>query len=185
MIQRAGATWRRLDVDGTDTCTLLRTEGGWTLKGRADFAHDGDRARLLYRVDCASDWSTRGAEISGSVGSMPVLHRVVRERGWSLDGAKAQGLDTLVDIDFGFTPATNFLLMRRLSFPPGDSVEVSVAWFDVGEQALTKLPQRYTRRGAHEFWYESPTVGYAARVTLADNGFVRDYPGLWTLEAVF
>ena len=47
---------------------------------------------------------------------------------------------------------------------------------------LQALPQRYERRSATTYWYESPTAGYAELLELAPSGFVRRYPGLW--EAV-
>jgi hypothetical protein len=179
----ASATWRRLDVPGTDTCTLLRGDGGWGLEGFADF-NDRAAARVSYRVECTSTWSTQFAEIKGTMDARPLAHRIERAgAAWLLDDNPQPAVDGLVDIDFGFTPATNFLLMKRLSFPMGEPQAVSVAWFDLGEKMLASLPQRYTRRGPREFWYESPTAGYAGLLVLADNGFVQAYPGLWALDA--
>lgn len=178
MEEIASATWRRLDVRGADTCRLLRSTDGWVLDGRADFDERG-HVSISYRIDCAPDWATRAATIEGTY-----AHRIERREGvWVLDGRPHPGFDHLIDIDFGFTPATNFLLMKRLRFPMGKLVAVTVAWFDLGENGFTSLPQSYTRRGERVFWYESPTVNYRGTLTLAPNGFVETYPGLWRLEA--
>ncbi len=178
MEEIASATWRRLDGRGADTCKLLRTADGWALAGRADFDERG-HIEISYRIDCAPDWVTRAATIEGTH-----THRIARRDGvWFLDGRPQPGFEHLVDIDFGFTPATNFHLMRRLRFPLGKVMSVSVAWFDLGETTFTDLPQRYTRRGDHAFWYESPTVNYSGTLILAPNGFVETYPGLWSLAA--
>jgi hypothetical protein len=56
---------------------------------------------------------------------------------------------------------------------------VPVAWIDAPDGVLQALPQRYERRSATTYWYESPTVGYAELLELAPSGFVRRYPGLW------
>ena len=55
---------------------------------------------------------------------------------------------------------------------------------DSGQTLLeaARLPQRYERRSATTYWYESPTAGYAELLELAPSGFVSRYPGLW--EAV-
>lgn len=178
MEEIASATWRRLDVRGADTCKLLRTADGWALEGRADCEERGN-VEISYRVDCTPDWVTRAATIEGTH-----AHRIERkDRVWVLDGRPQPGFEHLMDIDFGFTPATNFLLMKRLRFPIGKAISVSVAWFDLGETVLTELPQRYTRRSDHAFWYESPTVNYSGNLILAPNGFVETYTGLWSLEA--
>lgn len=184
MTQISSAVWRRLDVDGHDTCILSRLDDGWRLSGAAVFPHEGARAHISYRVDCAIDWSTRSASYSGKVGDQAVTADIVRSRdAWAVNGVSLPQFGGLIDIDFGFTPATNFILMKRLAFPLNEPVSVAVAWFDVGEKTLTHLPQRYTRRGPAQFWYESPTVNYEGLLILAANGFVQTYPGLWELEA--
>lgn len=179
----ASATWRRLDVPGTDTCRLVRTADGWALEGRAVFDERGP-ADISYRVDCAPDWATRTAMIEGTHAGAPVAIRIVKNDGnWRINEKVDPAPSSLIDIDFGFTPATNFLLMRRLAYPTGVAISVTVAWFDLGEECLTQLPQRYTRRGDRSFFYESPTVNYSGTLILAPNGFVETYPGLWSLEA--
>jgi uncharacterized protein len=183
MTRIASAAWRRLDVPGTDTCTLLRTEHGWTLAGLAEFAHARGWACVSYRVDCDPDWKSRSAEVHGTLGPHHFAYRIRKDGAWLINDVPTPETGALVDIDFGFTPATNFMLMRRLSFPEGEAVSVSVAWFDLGETKITGLPQRYTRRSPTTFWYESPSANYEGLLVLADTGFVASYPGLWTLEA--
>jgi hypothetical protein len=178
----SSATWRRLDVPGTDGCTLLKTAEGWALAGLAEFAHPQGWVCVSYRVDCDPAWTTQAAEIHGTVGTRHFAYRIQRKRVWTINGEPGGHVDALVDIDFGFTPATNFLLMKRLTFPMNETVSVSVAWFDLGENRLTTLPQKYTRKSPTTLWYESPTVDYEGLLVLADTGFVASYPGLWALE---
>lgn len=184
MIEVASARWRRLDVQGRDTCVLSREDNGWILNGAAEFPHEQGPARVSYRIECAIDWSTRAARFHGAVGDRRVTADIARQKGvWSLNGVDLPELGPLIDIDFGFTPATNVILMKRVSFPLDRAVALSVAWYDVGEKTLTALPQRYTRRDAHSYWYESPTADYQGLLVLASNGFVRTYPGLWEMES--
>ena len=98
-----------------------------------------------------------------------------------LNGAAVEGLDHLVDLDFGFTPATNVLQLSRIALEPGQRAEVPVAWFDLDSASLIELPQIYERRSEASYWYEAPTVPYRALLEIAPNGFVRSYPGLWRL----
>jgi hypothetical protein len=63
-----------------------------------------------------------------------------------VNSAAVPGLDGCIDLDFGFTPATNLLHLRRTGLAEGQEADVNVAWFDVPAGALTMLPQRYKRR---------------------------------------
>jgi hypothetical protein len=84
-----------------------------------------------------------------------------------------------VDLDFGFTPATNLLALRRLALAMGESANVRSAWLNVASGALEPLDQRYQRRTETAYWYESPHFGYAAELDVLPSGFIRRYPGLW------
>lgn len=43
--------------------------------------------------------------------------------------------------------------------------------------------QVYRRTGTSRYWYEATAFGYRAELDLNAVGFVRRYPGLWSLEA--
>jgi hypothetical protein len=180
----ASALWRRLDTAGHDACALERLAKGWRLCGTALFSLDGAPVCLRYRVECDKGWATLRGEIHGFAGTAPVDHAILRtETGWLLDGVAQPGLQDLCDLDFGFTPATNLLQLRRTAPEPGQKVEFSVAWFDLGQDALTRLPQRYERRTEKTYWYESPSVGYEALLEIGPTGFAQLYPELWRAES--
>ena len=176
--------WRRLDTPGHDACRLNRTDQGWSVEGAAVFLHHGAPARVAYRVECDHDWLTRAGRVSGWIGTRPLDLRVARTVAgvWTLDDATVPGLDTCVDFDLGFTPATNLIPLRRLALADGQAADATAAWLDVSAGALTALPQRYARRTRTAYWYEAPTVGYAALLEVTPDGFVRRYPGLWEAE---
>jgi hypothetical protein len=110
-------------------------------------------------------------------------HDIRRDRdGWRLNGVTVQGLQHLVDLDYGFTPATNILQIRRVTPPVNEEVRIPVVWFDLDDTYLTELPQSYERRSESTYWYVAPTVPYQGLIELATNGFVKSYPGLWRLE---
>jgi hypothetical protein len=178
------AAWVRLDRPGRDAALLRPNGDGWLLQGAAAFDHDGASATVAYQVEVDGRWKTKRGILSGFLGDHTIAHEIRRvDQVWRLDGAAVEGLDHLVDLDFGFTPATNVLQLSRIALKPGQSAEVPVVWFDLDSASLTELPQRYQRRSEASYWYEAPTVPYRALLEVAPNGFVQSYPDLWRLVA--
>jgi uncharacterized protein len=148
------------------------------------YREEGVLARLDYDVVCDDTWITRRGSVRGWLDDRTVDVAIVRGAAgtWSLNDVAVPGLESCVDLDLGFTPATNTLQLRRVALAKGQGTDVPVAWLDVGAGTLTLLAQRYERRSESTYWYESPRFGYAALLELAPTGFVRVYPELWELE---
>ena len=180
--ETASALWQRLDSPGHDAAWLERSPDGWVLQGTAVFRRGDAPACLAYEVVCDPSWVTIRGSVRGRLGDDRVAHELTRNAsGWAVDGEPVAGLGDLVDLDFGFTPATNLLQLRRVGLAIGEAVDVTVAWFE-GEsasKALVRLPQRYERRSEDTYWYESPTTDYTGELVVGADGFARRYPGLW------
>jgi uncharacterized protein len=187
----ATAVWRRLDVPGHDAAQLTARDDGWRLAGAAVFRGTTGPAALRYEVICGPDWATRVGVVHGFVGRVEVDWRIERDAaaGWTLNGVAVPGLGHCLDLDFGFTPATNLTQTRRIALAVGATAEVPVAWIDADSvalaeaAALVELQQTYVRRTERTYWYESSTTGYRALLELAPDGFVTRYPELWDAEA--
>jgi hypothetical protein len=173
--------WRRLDTPGHDACRLEENDAGWRLEGTAVFREAGAPALLNYWLACDRAWRTRRGRVHGWLGEQSVDLTIERtaEGVWTLNGVVVPGLESYVDLDLGFTPATNLPPLRRLALREGQSAEAPVAWLDVPSGTLTALPQRYERRSEAAYWYEAPSVGYAGLLEVGPTGFIRSYPGLW------
>jgi hypothetical protein len=176
--------WRRLDTPGHDACRLEGDEAGWRLDGTAVFHDSGTPAALDYSLACDLAWRSRRGSVRGWLGERSVELAVERtpDGAWTLNGAAVPGLEHCVDLDFGFTPATNLPQLRRAALILGQSVDLPAAWLDVSAGTLMELPQRYERRTRSTYWYEAPSVGYADLLEVGPTGFIQRYPGLWEAE---
>lgn len=179
---RAEALWKRIDVKGHDAAFLIENGEGHSLTGMTVFEHEGRPACLNYHVELRPDWSTERSRVTGFAAGERIDITIERlADGWYLNGA-AQGLAHLVDLDYGFTPATNLQQIQRLALAAGKRAELAVAWFDLGSTRLVEHPQIYEKQDELTYDYEGPVFGYKAVLRLAPNGFARIYPDLWEMD---
>ncbi len=177
--------WRRVDLPGHDACQLMTVGDGWQLSGMAVFKLDGRPCALSYEVDADARWSSRGARVHGWWGTERVDAAIVAAPGggWHLNGAEQSAVRGCVDVDLGFTPATNLLQLRRIALDIGQEADVPAAWLAFPELTLERLEQRYRRRDQNTYDYQAPSVPYEAPLQANELGFVTLYPGLWEAEA--
>jgi hypothetical protein len=176
--------WRRLDSPGHDACRLDVDAQGFSLVGAAVFRHHGKPAFLEYRVSCDGAWRTLRGDVTGWIGEAKREFGIERtpEGLWTLNGESVTGLDDCVDLDLGFTPATNTFQIRRCKLGVGESAAVPAAWLDVSSGLLERLEQRYEHRTRDAYYYEAPRFEYAALLGVRPVGFIHSYPGLWQSE---
>jgi len=181
----ASILWRRLDVPGHDACRLERNASAWQLDGASAFrAEDGRVAQLHYRVRCDLHWHAQWGTVRGWLGDSTVDLSITRDAQgrWKLNDEPVPDLSHCVDLDLGFTPATNLLQLRRLSLSDGEGADAPAAWIDLDGGGLGELMQRYERRGDNAYRYVAKRFDYEAVLGVTADGFVHDYPGLWVAE---
>lgn len=177
--------WRNLANPGHEFARLAATEDGHELSGSAVFAQDGQPCLLEYIVNCDAGWHTRSAHLSGFVGQRSVgLDVWVDERqGWWVNGEEIAAVAGCIDIDLGFTPATNLLPIRRLGLAVGEEAELIAAWLRFPALTFEALPQRYVREARGRYRYESGGGRFVSGLDVNGDGFVTRYPDLWEVEA--
>jgi uncharacterized protein len=180
--------WRRLDVPGHETARIEQTVGGWRLEGQVEADEAGVNAQLTYMIECERDWRTRRAVITGSAAGTPIRFEFTTDGAghWILNGAPLPLVEGALDIDLGFTPATNLLPIRRLGLAVGKRAAVRTSWVRFPELRIEALEQTYQREADHVFRYEALVDGerFRARLDTDEFGRVLLYEGLWAAEPV-
>jgi hypothetical protein len=94
------------------------------------FAYDHQPCRLDYAIVCNSAWQTVSATINGWVGNNAIALDIVTDAAhrWWLNGTECPVVAGGIDLDLGFSPATNVLPIRRLDLAVGQEAEVRSAW---------------------------------------------------------
>jgi hypothetical protein len=179
--------WHRLDVRGREEARIEQAASGWRLIGDLDVDEAGAKARLHYQIECDPEWRTRSALIEGEADGRAVRFALEADGagGWTRDGAPLPALSGALDIDLGFTPATNTLPIRRLALDIGASAPVQSAWLRFPELRLEPLHQTYTREAERVFHYRALVDGepFVARLDTDRFGRVVRYEGLWEADA--
>jgi uncharacterized protein len=176
--------WRRLDTPGHEAASITRQRDRWNLAGTALFAHEGKPCRLDYVIECDAGWETREVSVRGDIGGRPVVLALSRSAGkmWTASDVPHPDLDGCIDVDLGFTPSTNILPIRRLGLAVGAHAAVRAAWVRFPELTVEVLEQTYTHLGDRMYLYESAGGNFRREITVNEEGFVIDYPGLWREE---
>ena len=180
--------WRRLDVRGREDARIEQVDGGWRLTGDLDVEEAASTARLRYRIECDPEWRTRTALVEGEADGRPIRVALAADGAgqWTRDGAPLPELAGVIDIDLGFTPATNTLPIRRLALAVGASEHVRSAWLRFPGLRLELLEQTYMREAEHVFRYRALVDGepFVARLDTDPFGRVVRYEGLWEVETI-
>lgn len=153
----------------------------------AVFRDSGHACNIAYEILVDSTWRTLAARIAGYRGRKGVDMRIRRTAtgDWRVGSKIQHAVATCIDIDLGFTPATNILAVRRLGLAIGEQAEAPAAWLALPNVDLRVLPQTYRRSSRFEYEYEAPTVGYKGRLEVSRLGAVVRYPGLFESSDVW
>ena len=137
-VAEAQILWRRLDQPGHDHCRLWDNRDAFVLTGTAIFADGGAPCRLDYQVFCDRQWRTHSGSVVGWCGGKEVRLEILAlgQQRWQLNGAEVPEVHGCVDLDLGFTPATNLLSLRRLGLEVGGEAPVRAAWLELPQFAL-------------------------------------------------
>ena len=181
MRERHVVLWQRLDLSGHELCELMVTDEARQLAGVALVTHGERPCRLDYSIDCDRAWVTHRAHVRGRIGLSDIEIVVEHDDAgaWRVNGVAQPSLDGCVDIDLGFSPATNLLPLRRLALAVGDRAPVRAAWVKFPTLELEVLEQTYTRTSATTYRYESAGGAFTREIVVNDDGFVLEYPGMW------
>jgi hypothetical protein len=153
---------------------------GQVLRGRIAAELEGRRIEGGYLVEADAAWVTRRVRVE-----IANLGRIVDLRAngigrWSdAAGTWIPALDGCIDVDISLTPATNTLPIRRLGLPTGGSADITVAYILAPDLSLRAGAQRYTHLAERLWRFHSPEIGFTADISVDEEGFVVDYPGLF------
>ncbi len=175
--------WERLDTPGHDRATIAPDATGHRIAGTALFAYQNGTYDIRYSVLVDPAWNTRvvAAHLQGPDGERRLSLRVDESSRWTMGEDALDDAAGAQDVDFGFTPATKTLPLRRLDLGVGEGAEIKVVRVSFPERDIEVATQRYERLSDETYRYSAGE--FDAVLTVNDQGFVTDYPGRWRATA--
>lgn len=200
----AARFWDRQDTTGAEH-TLVDTRTGLYARG-TQVAVDPIAYTARYELQTDPAWATTRLEVtSEGAGWARSLRLELAAGRWRATTTEQGNLDAALaakgharsglpgtedpdqlfgayDVDLTGSPLTNTLPIRRLDLltaEPGVAHRISVAWVLLPSLEVVQADQIYTPLGPGRVRFANET--FSADLTVDDDGFVADYPGLATL----
>jgi hypothetical protein len=166
--------WRRRDTTGTEWCELRVGPASSSMRGTLVMVSDGEPRRIAYAIDVDAEGRTRAVAVHGDGPTSASVALTSDGAGrWLRGGDVVVESPDALDVDLGFSPATNTLPIRRLGLGIGDSAEIGVAWVLFPSFEVEYGRQVYTRLAERRWRYQS--TGFDAELTVDEDGLVESY----------
>ena len=173
--------WHSVVLRSSEHFVAQPSGDGHSFRGVVVLPIDNQPGHISYQVQLDAGWRTRRADIeAASAGTHTRIEIVADATGaWECNGEALSALSGCVDVDLGWTPATNTLQIRRLGLHVGARQTVDVAWLRFPELTLERSRQTYERLGDTTWRFSSD--GFTAVLEVDDFGYVLRYgENLWT-----
>jgi uncharacterized protein len=176
--------WAAVEWAGMEHVIASSDAAGFRADGQLILA-EKDVVRVAYRLECDAGWRFTALTITvRSAGDERTLVLSADGAGhWRADGRALPDLDGCIDVDIDCTPLTNTLPIRRLSWSPGATRDLDIAYVSVPELSVRPARQHYTLlepdQARDEAMYRYESGSFRADLRVDRDGFVIDYPGLW------
>lgn len=173
--------WRGLERRSDERFVFRHLPAGY----RAEGIHIDSEYALTYRVEIDRSWQFRSLDLAMFGEDRGLALRRDADGTWTDGPGNALPfLNEAREIDLSFSPFTNTLPIRRLNPLVGEAFDIVMAYVDLPSLAVTADPQRYTRLHDHAFRFESLDSGFRRDIEIDSEGFVVEYPGLFTREEI-
>lgn len=171
--------WQPHERAGAERTVIEPMPDGFRIAGTALVVADDAAHEIRYSVLTDRSWRTRtvGAHVQGPGADRRLALHADGTGTWSVGDEPLMDLFGAIDVDLGWTPATNTLPIRRLDLAVGSAEDITVAWVAFPEHEVRRRRQRYHRIAENVYRFSSD--GFEVDLTVDDSGIVTEYPGGW------
>ncbi len=173
--------WKGHEYASKERCRVLIGEDEILINGQIRSRPTDIDLKINYAIRLTAAWETKAVRIAGSFDGKATDFDFQRN-GTLWTNWDGQSLADALEPDISLTPLTNTLPLRRLNIAVGESREISVLYFDLEAGNVDLREQRYTRLSERQYRFETVPAGFSANIDVDENGFVLEYPGLFSRQ---
>lgn len=184
-LEQRTVRWRPIDGEGLEHLTAMPLSGptpGIRIRSVVIGARGDTPYGVSYDIDCDAHWTVTALSLSTTQGHRLFLQSDGLGHWQDGDGHALHAFDGCIDVDLAGTPFTNTLPIRRLALRPEDgtrSLDMVYIPFDTFEPVRDS--QHYTCLSEDRLYrYAAADRSFTADLPLDGDGFVLDYPTLFT-----
>jgi hypothetical protein len=177
--------WHCSRLSSSEHALLVESEDGYRLQGVAALPLGELPCHIDYTLTLDRLWRPVLARVTIITphGAREIVLRSRHGAGWEVDGELVSQLDGCLDVDFGWTPATNTVPIRRLGLEVGQRASITAAWIRFPELDVVASEQWYRRLAPDRWQYTSGEYDYQLVIEPA-TGLVLSYgDDLWRAAA--
>jgi uncharacterized protein len=173
--------WTGQGCNSLENCLLTTTKTGSEINSVIIGMSDSKIYRIEYRIKTNLNWETVFAEIKSQLEDTIVFLSFQSDGkgNWTTNGKPAEQFNGCIDVDISLTPFTNTLPINRLTLAENEQQQIMVVYFDLLEQQIKPVRQKYTRLSKNKYKYENVPNDYEAIIEVDELGLVVHYPGLF------
>jgi uncharacterized protein len=174
--------WTGREYYSLENCLVEISPSGADISSVLVGKYESRLYRVEYHIKTNPDWETQFVQITSRHSNREQqfrLHKYSTNK-WIADGKTIREFDGCTDVDIAITPFTNTLPINRLKLHINETQEVRVIYFDLLQHEVRAVQQQYTRLAELKYHYENIPNDFETDITVDENGFVVDYPSLFT-----
>jgi hypothetical protein len=177
--------WTGIEYHSIEHCTVNTNNDGVTANSTIIGFYQNRIYRLDYIINMNALWQTKSCLIDFQCNEDRECFELINDLGvWHLNGEPRPDFSDCTDVDIPLTPFTNTLPIRRLNLMDGDERVIDIIYLDLMENEIKHVKQKYRRISANFYRYENIPNDFEANIEVDEDGFVVNYPQLFTRTAI-
>jgi len=178
MSARLDRLWQSDRLHSSEHLTYRSSPSGHRFDGTAVLLRHGQPTTIVWSIEIDPTWRCSNAHVTVSGASDEDLRIAVdHDQHWTMNGQHLVELDACIDLDLGWTPATNTLPIRRLELNVGNTTSIEAAWLRYPDLDLVRSTQTYQRLDHTRWRYSSGN--FSADLDVTPDGIVTTYGDIW------
>lgn len=177
--------WTGREYNSMENCLIESLSNGANITSTVVGTYEGKIYKVEYHIKTNERREAVVLEINCLYSNQVQIIKFAGDGkgNWRHNGKKAEQFNGCIDVDIPLTPFTNTLPIWRLNLQKGETQEVQVIYFDLLEQVIKPVRQKYTCLSHTEYHYENIPNDFEADIRVDELGFVVDYPMLFERTA--